>query len=1265
MAKSKKSKILASMLAVSTMAVFYAAPVMAAELYENAAHRVTTNSGTKITKLEGLKEITLDDSVKIIAGGEGIIRVGDAGGVNTRVHNDGFYVNTYGDDRNELTETSLKAGTLTLAGNKLTSAQLVNINNVIGVNGVIKAADGSTVGGVKMKAGRVSGKDFIVRGSGNALGTAGLKLGNEYLNETKLGAINDVITEEGAVESKGDVTSTAADGTTTYSLNTVGNNTSGITIDSEGKVTTIEGAFSVDEKGYIYNANRSFQVTKDGAARFGNKYDDHIRMEDGVLSVKTDQNTTVARVSKDGFYVYKDNGTVAGSLTKNGLRANRINVGGGNFIVAHDGSVKAADERFIIDADGKVTATEFTAGGYNLTDIGEKTAGIRRTQSGATDVTVIEENLKVYYDGTIVGAKENFKVTADGTVISDKLNVGNGNFTVSDEGIGAFGSQFTVNTDGEISTTGINVAEGMFTASDGGVTMAKNKLSVDLKGNITAGTYNGVKIGMDGNGDITLGDDIVIDDKFNSGNVAGITRKPLDDSAPGSGNTTFIEKNTAISADGIVVRDPGSGVSTKTKYDGFYVKDKYSNIVSSLKDDGLMLTDQESGETHTLNATDIADIKGIDRSGNDTDGYKTTIEGATSFTKDGMVTSNITTDNITTDSFTAGVTEDSSYDIKATGEMLFRSGGNYIGMDRNRIGFTSGTESVTINGDGTTFTSDDSTTRTTTSTVIKGGTITTGTLKVENIVLGNSMTDEDGNSIALGADGTLKVNNEKYSLNLDENGFNLSNANNTSFSLGDDGFKFAGPVNLGAGDKVGFTHTSSGEYITLDGLVNRVENLEQKTQGISFDETTGSTTIADKVGTDGVESNNSMTVGNNGTTFENGTDSKTNINGGAIDADSSSIGNDVSGGSGSGSGMTGDGTYTDGSEHSGHFVDGDNSYEFTNDANGFTGTVTDGKNTTTIKNGAMGSNTTVTGDGNTSASSGVGIGNDGAFISDSVTNGDISHTVNGGSITDTVTNGDMTVTEVKDENGSATTVKDANGSSTVSQDRNGQTVSTGTGTSVNTGNDFSVTDNETGKSIYMSDIGHVEDIDSEIQNSDGSKTTVVDAVNNEAEIRRNEIERVDGRINNLENRVGKLEDRIDKVGAMSAAIANLRTMGYDPAAPTEVAVGIGQYRDETGAALGLFHYPNRDFMLSLSVSTSGDEVMGGIGATWKFGRKSPEKVAEIKKAQAEADARRAEEAKLAKAEEMKQAAKEAKIKAQQERHAKLAAQRAAQAEAAK
>ena len=141
------------------------------------------------------------------------------------------------------------------------------------------------------------------------------------------------------------------------------------------------------------------------------------------------------------------------------------------------------------------------------------------------------------------------------------------------------------------------------------------------------------------------------------------------------------------------------------------------------------------------------------------------------------------------------------------------------------------------------------------------------------------------------------------------------------------------------------------------------------------------------------------------------------------------------------------------------------------------------------------------------------------------------------------------------------------------------------------------------------------------------------------------------RIDNVESRLGDVEERIDKVGAMAAAIANLRTMGYDPEAPTEVAVGVGQYKSETGIALGIFHYPNQDFMLSASISTSGDEVMGGIGATWRIGRKS-----------AEEKAKDEEERILAKAEEIKQAAKRAEVKEQAERHAKLLAEREAKGE---
>jgi len=161
-------------------------------------------------------------------------------------------------------------------------------------------------------------------------------------------------------------------------------------------------------------------------------------------------------------------------------------------------------------------------------------------------------------------------------------------------------------------------------------------------------------------------------------------------------------------------------------------------------------------------------------------------------------------------------------------------------------------------------------------------------------------------------------------------------------------------------------------------------------------------------------------------------------------------------------------------------------------------------------------------------------------------------------------------------------------------------------------------------------------------------------IENEATNRANEDKRIeakfDGEVSRLDGRIDKLNDNVQKVGAMAAAIANLHTMGYDPEAPTEIAVGVGQYRDKTGLALGAFHYPNRDFMLSFNVSTAGDEFMGGIGATWKFGRKSPE---ELRQAEAE----KAAKAKLAKAEAAKKAAKDARVAAQQKRHAEMLAAR--------
>ena len=173
--------------------------------------------------------------------------------------------------------------------------------------------------------------------------------------------------------------------------------------------------------------------------------------------------------------------------------------------------------------------------------------------------------------------------------------------------------------------------------------------------------------------------------------------------------------------------------------------------------------------------------------------------------------------------------------------------------------------------------------------------------------------------------------------------------------------------------------------------------------------------------------------------------------------------------------------------------------------------------------------------------------------------------------------------------------------------------------------------------------------DNELDKKIGKNT---EAINNEVTERKAEVARLDGEVARLDSKIDKLDARVEKVGAMAAAIANLHTMGYDPEAPTEISVGVGQYRDKTGMALGAFHYPNRDFMLSFSVSTAGDEYMGGIGATWKFGRKTPE---ELRQAEAE----KAAKAKLAKAEAAKKAAKDARVAAQQKRHAEMLAARTA------
>ena len=91
----------------------------------------------------------------------------------------------------------------------------------------------------------------------------------------------------------------------------------------------------------------------------------------------------------------------------------------------------------------------------------------------------------------------------------------------------------------------------------------------------------------------------------------------------------------------------------------------------------------------------------------------------------------------------------------------------------------------------------------------------------------------------------------------------------------------------------------------------------------------------------------------------------------------------------------------------------------------------------------------------------------------------------------------------------------------------------------------------------------------------------------------------------LKQAINSVSAETQRVGAHAAAMAALKPIQYDPLEPTQVMAGVGNYRGETAAALGLAHYTNENTMLNVGVSL-GSHNMVNAGVTHKFGY-SPEK----------------------------------------------------------
>ena len=1094
---------------------------------------------------------------------------------------------------NTLGNVTLSGNNATLSGSTFTLKDTTNGKTLasLGASGLsINNADGIKVGGISNTGNLIANDGMNVTDKNSSwvnIGTSTMQKDITATTTTSYAGITNKI--DTTLAGNKTYTSGTVVGPTSVTTTVQGNNTTDAISGNKNKTTSTVSATGVTDTVYNVKGNQvaSSSVTTNGIVNTTTN-----------LSIDGSTNNTMSTS------IYQDKRGISASATK---KDENGTVGTSTLTLAgNSASLKVGNYGFAVDSNNNVSiaGNNATLSGstFTLKDANGKTATLN-----TSGLTLKDE------DGNTTGG-----ISTTGAVTGTSLRITtsedtNGNKTVS-----------TVATNGVTDT------------------VTNNKTNNKTTSQVSANGVTDTVYGTDGT------------TKVASSSV----------STSGISNTTSLKTTTGKIDTAINQNTSGVGISS-TKYDtNNNVTDKTSVSVnggtSSITSYGSYIYG-EDGKATSYNQASIS-LNGNTgtvtiRGGSNTASSTLTLNEAgvaLSGKNVGLNANGLTlykdVDGVKTQyaSLSAG-----GLDVKGTGSTTIKStnattgaiGQSQVSYNGVTDSFTKDdvTNSVTTNANGTTFSSTGNG-----STIIKGDTIKTTNLIVNGKDIGGVATDvagidrntenEDGLGYYTQIEGKTKIyNTGRFSTAngnfvVDPYGSMTSKAGNYRFNM-----------DRTSGFDLGYAATTS---FTLDNT------------GVSL----------------GFR-NNSFILDKNGVTFINANGenvSFTSINGGTITTGETVI---------NGSSITTKDLYVDNIHLNGAITDGNGNVVGGGDLSlGADGTLDLKYNangiTNTFVSGATGVHSSFS-NGTTTASSSVGyiddkntigikdqVGNTSVTTTTDGTtfaNGSGSTTINGGNITttgDVTVGGDLSVGDNFKVDGTTGNVTGGtyNGVQ-ISTDKDGNAIIGGTNIGdlatneeVNKVNDkVDAVDNK---------VGDTSKLDKEITDNQNYKDNqnLVGAVNAEADIRRNEISRIDGQIEQLDGRVGSLEnrmsdveDRIDKVGAMSAAIANLRTMGFDPEAPTEIAIGVGQYKSETGLALGVFHYPNQDFMLSASISTSGDEVMGGIGATWKLGRKSAAEKAK------DEEARR-----LEKAEEMKKLAQDAKVKAQAERHAKLLAEREAQ-----
>lgn len=1222
---------------------------------------------------------------------------------NLKFESDGIYLNK-GDQAKQIkigTDGKIIIGTSSSAydtngfyagGDDYTEAKAA----IDGINGKIKGANGAfgvDDNGNVTTTGDIKGKDITASGK--------LTVDSDATVGGNLGVTGDT-TLKGKLDVTGDTT-VGGDLTVTKkikgeSLN-IGSTGNEFTVDANGN-TTVGGILGVTGKTTL-----SDELQVDKTATFGTAVGSQTvikgdQVATGRIETDATQASKIGGVTLQNGKVTATDMTVTGTIDFKNLKVNdtltvgtntKITEGTLQLGTAEDNKLtaeKLANINQTIKANRGIDATSATIGGVEIN-------GGNVTATGTVQG-------KTIYDG--VGAKlENGKITAK------EGQIGNVTISAAGEVTGVKSieaSTFKVDEDNYLNNNGITAKGGHI----GGAVIDATTLTVGVtKLDSTEGiTTNKLKIGdmaLTGTGLNTGTNDFQVNGvTFNQGKVTAQADKGFV-----AGTSSFKEGSLIVDANNKLEATHGlttekatvNGTLDVTGKATFGTAGKQTTI-----DGDAITTDTLKANKLILGASGNATVE-VDKDGSlkaaggkfavDKDGALKAANGAFNVDKDGKTTFTKDADNLS--SINGGNIWAKATDIadNTSSELTHDYKGLHI--KGNKSGQKSAFDFDTASGIGTFTGQDNSTTKingsairsekidgtagkldgenltlykdpnnqTTMSagkatftgdagekggkvTTINGGTISTDTLNVERINLGEDILDSNGNP----------------------HGSNLSMDKQGNFSAAGGNFKVTG----GSGaDKGAFTNT----------VGNTTLQTDNAGASMKFDNTAAEGGVTSEVA---VGKNKATVAAGDKASFVANTD-----NGGSAT---------ITGGTQTVT-TTGKGTVFENSAHKTPFVE-----------NGATTTIINGNEITTGK--ITTDQLVITGQGNAHGNGSIAFGGNGTIksdINDGTTNGkntSFETTLDG--VNTKVTNGTTTTENKVTAEGNSNTVKqddthksefnqgltsiggvvtngeikvaqkldgatglltnevtDANGSSKLEQSGTGLTYTD----SANAGNatridssDVSIgSATEPDKRINLSDLGQIDELDKEIRDNEVYKSneTAVGGINAEAAIRRGEVERLDNRISEevtrLDGRINDVNDRVNKVGAMAAAIASLKSIGYDPQAPSEFSIGLGQYKGETGVAMGFFHYPNKNFMINVSLSTAGGETMGGIGATWRFGHKSPQKLLEEQ---------REEQAKkeLAAAEKYQAAAKLAKeAQERAEYAAKLARQAQVSADNAK